>query len=202
MSFGTYKDKFIELKDTFLLQYELGREVPALIQLLAQESKEYDIQWRTLMTRVVGAIAGRRKGKICLLIAEERMSVLALIAHFIFSKARPELSIFAASIHQNISESSLCQDVIATMRPNSEIADVSELMRTGLKTKGFLIAVLHEKQSTQIRQVIDHFSQGNTGILFVIDYARHSASSHYQPVRELGLRMVELPDGSGELMCL
>jgi hypothetical protein len=88
------------------------------------------------------------------------------------------------------------------MPPNSEVSDVSDLMRAGLRTKGFLIAVLHEKQSTQIRQVIDHFSQGNSGFLFVIDYSRHSASSHYQPVRELGLRLVELPDGSGELMCL
>jgi len=50
--------------------------------------------------------------------------------------------------------------------------------------------------------VIDHFSKGNTGILFVLDYARHPADSHYQLVRELGLRMVEMPDGSGELMCL
>jgi hypothetical protein len=202
MSYGTYKDKFIELKDTFLLQYELGREVPALLQLFAQDSKEYDIQWRTIMTRVTGAIAGRRKGKVCLLIGEDRMSVLALIAHFIFSKIRPDLSIFASSLRQNISESVMCQDAIDTMPKQSEVSDLSELMRAGFKTKGFLIAVLHEKQSTQIRQVIDHFSQGNTGILFVIDYARHSASSHYQPVRELGLRMVELPDGSGELMCL
>jgi len=92
MSYGTYKDPHIQLKDTFLLQYELGREVPALIQLFAENTKDYDIQWRTVMTRVVGAIAGRRKGKV--------------------------------------------------------------------------------------------------------------ADSHYQPVRELGLRMIELPDGSGELMCL
>jgi hypothetical protein len=100
MSYGTYKDKYIQLKDTLLLQYEEGREIPALIQILALDSKEYDMQWRTIMTRVVGAIAGRKKGKVCLLIGEERMSVLALIAHFIFSKARPELSIFASSIHQ------------------------------------------------------------------------------------------------------
>lgn len=202
MSYGTYKDKYIQLKDTFLLQYELGREVPALIQLLAQDSKEYDIQWRTIMTRVVGAIAGRRKGKVCLLIGEDRMSVLALIAHFIFSKVRPDLSIFASSFRQNINESEVCQDVINAMPKNSEISDLGELMRAGFKTKGFLIAVLHEKQSTQIRQVLDHFGQGNTGILFVVDYARYTASSHYQPARDMGLRMVELLDGSGELMCL
>jgi hypothetical protein len=202
MSYGTYKDPYIQLKDTFLLQYELGREVPALIQLLAENSKDFDIQWRTVMTRVVGAIAGRRKGKVCLLIGEERMSVLALIANFIFSKTRPELSIYSTSITHKISESPLCQDVIAAMDKNSEIADVTELMRAGFKTKGFLIAVLQEKQSTQIRQVVDHFSKGNSGILFVLDYARHPADSHYQHVRELGLRMIELPDGSGELICL
>jgi len=202
MSYGTYKDKYIQLKDTFLLQYELGREVPALVQLLAKDSKEYDIQWRTVMTRVVGAIAGRRKGKVCLLIGEARMSVLALVTNFIFSKIRPDLSIFAASIHRNINESPLCQDVISGMPPNSEVSDVSDLMRAGLRTKGFLIAVLHEKQSTQIRQVIDHFGQGGSGILFVLDYAHYPADSHYQPVRDLGLRLVEMPDGSGELMCL
>lgn len=202
MSYGTYKDKYIQLKDTFLQQYELGREVPALLQLLAQDSKEYDIQWRTIMTRVVGAIAGRRKGKVCLLIGEDRLSVLALIAHFIFSKARPDLSIFASSFRQNINESAVCQDVIDAMPKNNEMSDLGALMRAGFKTKCFLIAVLHEKQSTQIRQVLDHFGQGNTGILFVLDYARYSASSQYQPARDMGLRMVELPDGSGELMCL
>jgi len=50
--------------------------------------------------------------------------------------------------------------------------------------------------------VVDHFGKGNSGILFVLDYSRYPADSHYQPVRELGLRMIELPDGSGELMCL
>lgn len=202
MSYGTYKDKYIQLKDTFLLQYELGREVPALIQLFAQDSKEYDIQWRTIMTRVVGAIAGRRKGKVCLLIGEKRMSVLALIAHFIFSKSRPDLNIFTASLRQNIIDSAVCQDVIAMMPQSNEISDLGELMRAGFKTKGFLIVVLHEKQSTQIRQVLDHFGQGNTGILFVLDYGRYPADSHYQPARDLGLRLVEMPDGSGELMCL
>ena len=202
MNYGTYKDKYIQLKDTFLLQYELGREVPALIQLFALDSNEYDMQWRTVMTRVVGAIAGRRKGKTCLLIGEERMSVLALIAHFIFSKARPDLSVLTSSIHRNINESQLSQDVIAAFPKTSEVADISELMRTGFKSKDFLIAVFHEKQSTQIRQVVDHFGKGNRGILFVLDYARYPAESHYQAVRELGLRMVELPDGSGELMCL
>ena len=48
MSYGTYKDPHIQLKDTFLLQYELGREVPALIQLFAENTKDYDIQWRTV----------------------------------------------------------------------------------------------------------------------------------------------------------
>ncbi len=202
MSYGTYKDSYIQLKDTFLLQYELGREVPALIQLLAENSKDYDIQWRTIMTRVVGAIAGRRKGKVCLLIGEERMSVLALIANLLFSKTRPDLSIHATWIRHKISDSPLCRDVIAAIDKDSEVSDMGELMRAGFKNKGFLIAVLQEKQTTQIRQVIDHFSKGNTGILFVLDYARHPADSHYQLVRELGLRMVEMPDGSGELMCL
>jgi hypothetical protein len=202
MSYGTYKDPFIQLKDTFLLQYELGREVPTLIQLLAEKSNDYDIQWRTIMTRVVGAIAGRRKGKVCLLIGEERMSVLALIANLLFSKTRPDLSIHATSIRHKISDSPLCQDVIAAMNKDSEVPDVGELMRSGFSNKGLLIAVLQEKQTTQIRQVIDHFNKGNTGILFVLDYARQPADSHYQHVRELGLRMVEMPDGSGELMCL
>jgi len=202
MSYGTYKDPHIQLKDTFLLQYELGREVPALIQLLAENTNEYDIQWRTVMTRVVGAIAGRRKGKVCLLIGEERMSVLALIANFILSKTRPELSIYAASIKHKINDSPMCRDVMAAMDKDSEVPDAGELMRAAFKTKGFLIAVLQEKQSTQIRQVVDHFGKGNSGILFVLDYARYPADSHYQPVRELGMRMIELPDGSGELMCL
>lgn len=202
MSYGTYKDKYIQLKDTLLLQYEEGREVPSLIKLFAKDSREFDMQWRTVMTRVVGAIAGRRKGKVCLLIGEDRMSVLALIAHFIFSKIRPDLSIFVSSFRQNISESQVSKDVISEMPQNGEISDLGELMRAGFKTKAFLVAVLHEKQSTQIRQVIDHFHKGNSGILFVLDYARYPADSHYQAVRELGLRIVELPDGSGELMCL
>ena len=202
MSYGTYKDPHIQLKDTLLLQYEVGREIPALIQLLAENPNDYDIQWRTVMTRVVGAIAGRRKGKVCLLIGEEHMSVLALIANFIFRKTRPELSIYAASIKHKIIDSPLSHDVIAGMDKDSEVTDLGELMRVAFKTKAFLIAVLQEKQYTQIRQVIDYFGKGNSGILFVLDYARYTADSHYQPVRELGLRMIELPDGSGELMCL
>ena len=137
MSYGTYKDSYIQLKDTFLLQYELGREVPALIQLLTESSNDYDIQWRTIMTRVVGAIAGRRKGKVCLLIGEERMSVLALIANLLFSKTRPDLSIHAASIRHKINDSPLCQDVIAAMDKDSEVPDMGELMRAGFKNKGF-----------------------------------------------------------------
>ena len=202
MSYGTYKDPYIQLKDTFLLQYELGREVPALIQLLAENVNDFDIQWRTIMTRVIGIIAGRKKGKVCLLIGEERMSVLALIANFLFNKIRPELSICATSFSHKIKDSPLCKDILADMVKSCEIADLSELMRTSLKSKSFLIAVLQEKQSAQIRQVVDHFNKGHNRVLFVLAYARHPAESHYQHVRELGFRMIELPDGSGELMCI
>lgn len=201
MSHGSYSDKFIELKNTYLLQYELGREVPALIQLLSESDKAFDLQWRTVMTRIVGLIAGRRKGKATLLLGDERLAVMALIAHFIFHKSKPDLTIHTASLWHNIQKTALTEDVVAQLPHDCEIADLSELMRAGLKTKGFLIAVFHEKQSTPIRQVIDHFSKGNPGVLLVIDYARHPAESYYQHVRELGLRMVELPDGSGELIC-
>jgi hypothetical protein len=47
------------------------------------------------------------------------------------------LSIHATSIRHKISDSPLCQDVIAAMNKESEVPDMGELMRAGFKNKGF-----------------------------------------------------------------
>ena len=49
---SVYNDKNISLKDIALTQFELAREIPAALELIANKPQNLDIQTRMLIIRI------------------------------------------------------------------------------------------------------------------------------------------------------
>ena len=53
---SVYNDKHISLKDIALTQFELAREIPAALELIATKPQNLDIQTRMLIIRINAAL--------------------------------------------------------------------------------------------------------------------------------------------------
>ena len=53
---SVYNDKHISLKDIALTQFELAREIPAALELIASKPHNLDIQTRMLIIRINAAL--------------------------------------------------------------------------------------------------------------------------------------------------
>ena len=67
-----------------------------------------------------------------------------------------------------------------------------------LKQDSFFIGLFSSAAVNEAREILDAFSHGKNGILFVQNYSRLNSPSHHLYAAERNLRVLELPDGSGE----
>ena len=79
---------------------------------------------------------------------------------------------------------------------------VPDIINTALKADGFLIVLLGSTETNSIRECIDAFSHKKSGFLLIHNYAIEKSPSHHLYAVERGLRILELPDGSGECLKL
>ncbi len=201
MSTTNYQDSRISLNDILLMQFEQGRELPALLASVARKPGSLTIQDRTLMLRMIGALAGRRGEPTTLAVGIESFAVMAPIIMFIFGNQRKCPAMFFDPTPYCL-DSPMTKDLIGLLKPENLISGARELLQRCAKGKDFLIVTLDQSDKNEIRSVIDMFTDGRKGLLLVKDYGHVEAASHYEYARERGFRLLELPDGSGELISL
>ncbi|MFN5447409.1 MAG: hypothetical protein ACK5AJ_12235 [bacterium] len=198
---STYKDSHIQLKDILLTQFEQGREVPALIELLSVRPGGLTIQDRMLMSRIVAAKASRKNEPTTVAIGIEALALMGPILTFMFgTKAKQPLLCFQP--RPKCRESEIARELNDMIKDDSIVTSARDIVQRCTGGKDFLIIALEEKDHNEIRAVIDMFNNGRKGLLLIRDYAMVHAASHYEYGRERGFRLLEMVDGSGELVSI
>lgn len=195
----SYKDSNIKLTNVLLTQFEQGREVPALIDLLAKRPGALTMQDRMLMSRAVAARASRRSEATTVAIGVEHLSVLATMMAFMFGNSAKQ-PIWTTDPAPRCRDADICRELNTLLPEDNLVVDARELVQRCAKGKDFLIVLLNHDHHNEIRAVIDMFDAGRKGLLLVRDYGLIHAASQYEYGRERGFRLLETPEGSGELI--
>ena len=85
---------------------------------------------------------------------------------------------------------------------NTFLTSERDISHAVLKEEGFLILLLSVKAVNEAREFIDALSTNKSGLLLIHNYSLNSSPSHHLYAAERGLRVLELPDGSGECYSL
>lgn len=195
----SYKDSHIQLSNVLLMQFEQGREVPALIDWLAIRPGSLTMQDRMLMSRVVAARASRRNEPATVAIGVERLSVLATMMAFMFG-TNAKQPIWTTDPTPRCRDADICRELNRMIPEENLVESARELVQRCAKGKDFLIILLSQEDHNEIRAVIDMFDAGRKGLLLIRDYGLTHAASQYEYGRERGFRLLETPEGSGELI--
>lgn len=198
---STYKDRNLQLDGILLTQFEQGREVPALIESLAQRPGSLTIQERMMISRIVAAVGARCGKPVTVAIGSPSIALAAPILQFIFGAGK-HLNCIPIDPRRAVRDSAFAEDLLAPLVSAGFAADAREAIGRTRNGKDFLVAALEHTDGNEIRAVIDQFEGGRSGLLLVRDYAMVHAATHYEYGRLKGLRLLELPDGSGELLSL
>ncbi len=198
---STYKDRNLQLDGILLTQFEQGREVPALLESLAQRPGSLTMQERMLISRIVAAVGARRGKPVTVALGSPALALAAPVLQFIFGAER-KLNCVGLDPRPRMRDSAFAQDLLAPLSTDGFVADAREAIQRTRDGKDFLVAALDQTDGNEIRAVIDQFERGRAGLLLVRDYAMVHAATHYEYGRLKGFRLLELPDGSGELLSL
>ena len=198
---STYKDRNIQLDGILMTQFEQGREVPALLESLAQRPGSLTIQERMMISRIVAAVGARQGKPVTVALGSPAIALAAPVLQFIFGAHR-KLNCIAIDPRPKMRDSTFAQDLLAPLAATGFAADARDAIARTRDGKDFLVAALEQTDFNEIRAVIDEFERGRPGLLLVRDYGMVHAATHYEYGRLKGLRLLELPDGSGELMSL
>ncbi len=198
---STYKDRNLQLDGILLTQFEQGREVPALIESLAQRPGSLTTQERMLISRIVAAVGARRGKPVTVALGSPAIALAAPMLQFVFGTGK-HLNCIGIDPRAAMRDSAFAQDLLAPLEAAGFAADARDAIARARESKDFLVAALGHADGNEIRAVIDQFAQGRPGLLLVHDYAMVHAATHYEYGRLKGLRLLELPDGSGELLSL
>ena len=195
----SYKDSNIQLKNILLTQFEQGREVPALIDWLAIKPGALKIQERMLMSKVVAARGARRDEPTTVAIGVESLAFLSTIMAFIFG-VNDKQKLITTDPEAWCRDTDICREINKKIGAQNLITSARELVQRCAQDKDFLIIVLNHNDRDEIRAVIDMFDAGRKGLLLVQDYGFETAASQYEYGRERGFRLLEIVDGSGEMV--
>jgi hypothetical protein len=197
-----YSDKRIKLNDILLMQFDQGREIPSLLATVAKNLNGFDIQNRTMMVRMNGAVAARGKQDTTLAIGVSSISLYSLICTYLFGANADHLKILTLDPTVQMNESKFAKDLYNLISKTSLVTGLQDLLDKCAKSNDFLIICLPAEAKQEIQMTIEMFSKSRKGILFLTNYGLPESPSYYETVRNIGMRILELPDGSGELMSL
>ena len=81
---SVYNDKHISLKDLALTQFELAREIPAALELIASKPQNLDIQTRMLIIRINAALHNLKsiENISCRSLRRSLTSIAKILANF------------------------------------------------------------------------------------------------------------------------
>ena len=88
-------------------------------------------------------------------------------------------------------------EIISKINKQNIFKTETEIVRNVKKRRIFYCGVSSHSVN-EARECIDAFSMGKEGVLFIHNYAHEKSPSHHLYAVERGLRIIELPDGSGE----
>lgn len=197
----SYSDSRIKLSNVLLMQFDQGREIPALLHAVCKNPNTLGIQERTMMIRMLGALAGRRSQPTTLAIGVQSLAVLSVIHAFLNGVESPT-QLLTLEPSDNLQTSVMVEELRQQLKPSNCVTSSFELVQRCKMNDDFLIICLMADATQEINLVIEMFANGRKGILFIANYGYPEYPSHYETVRSQGMRILELPDGSGELMSL
>ncbi len=199
---AVYKDQNITLYNMRMMQFDPGHDLPTLIDNLAKSPQSIDIQDRTLIARTVALLTARKDFPTTVLIGASELSLLTPLLIYLFGNASPKRRLLSLPTSKDVADNVLVADLLAQLQPDDVEDDVQALVSKAGKRSDFLIAVMPSSSKDDVRSVIDLLTTGRPGILLVKNYGHITQSGHHEYCRDRGLRVVQLPDGSGELFNL
>ena len=200
---STYNDKNLKLNNIALTQFEMAREIPAAIDLLAKKPQTLDMQARMLILKVNAALHNlKSKNKITLAIGVDFLSFLNPMIAFLHGDKKDRLETLSLAPNEYLKETKLQKELMSLIDKTNIYSSDTEIVSSALKRNSLLIAVINATSINPARECIDAFSTGKEGLLFIHNYAIEQSPSHHLYAVERGLRILENPDGSGECLCL
>lgn len=196
---AVYKDQNITLFNMRMMQFDPSHDMPTLIQNLAKDPNLLDIQDRTLIARTVALLTARKDFPTTVLVGASELTVLTAILVYLFGNESPKRQLLSLPTRAGVAENDLVADLLVQLKAANVADDTQTLVERASGRSDFLIAVLPSSSKDDVRSVIDLLATGRPGILLVKNYGHISQSGHHEYCRDRGLRIVQLPDGSGEL---
>ena len=198
-----YNDKNLSLNNIALTQFEMAREIPAVIDLFAKQPQKLDMQARMLILKVNAAMHNiKSKEKITLAIGVDFLSFLNPMIAFLHGDKTERLETLSLSPEVYLKETKFQKEIEILINKANIFTSDTDIIRNALKKNSLLIAILDATSIDPARECIDAFSTGKEGLLLIHNYAIEKSPSHHLYAVERGLRILENPDGSGECLCL
>ena len=198
-----YNDKNLSLNNIALTQFEMAREIPAVIDLFAKQPQKLDMQARMLILKVNAAMHNiKSKEKITLAVGVDFLSFLNPMIAFLHGDKTDRLETLSLPPEAYLKETKFQKEIGILINKANIFSSDTEIIRNALKKNSLLIAILDAASIDPARECIDAFSTGKGGLLLIHNYAIEKSPSHHLYAVERGLRILENPDGSGECLCL
>ena len=200
---SVYNDKNISLKDIALTQFELAREIPAALELIANKPQNLDIQTRMLIIRINAALHNfKSMEKITIAIGIDFLAFLNPMLNFLHGAKRKNLDVFSFDPASVTKQNKITTELSSFIKKENIFSSDAKMISSAIKQKSFLIALLGPQSLNPARECLDAFSMGKQGLLLIHNYAIEKSPSHHLYAVERGLRIIEQPDGSGECFCV
>lgn len=199
---SVYNDKNLSLKNIALTQFEMAREMPAAIELFANNPKNLDIQTRMLAIKINAILHNVKAEKFVLALGINDLSFMNPMFAFLHGDKKQNLDIISFDPTPYLKKSKIYDQASKGIESTTIAVSVPDIINTALKADGFLIVLLGSTETNSIRECIDAFSHKKSGFLLIHNYAIEKSPSHHLYAVERGLRILELPDGSGECLKL
>ncbi len=193
-----YTDANLSLKEIALTQFEFAREVPAAIDLFAEKPENLGIQARTLLIKLNATLTNFKLKKITVGIGIEEFAFFSPLLAYMHGDKLEKIKIFSHNPSNTLKKTIVPNEVMKKINPSSFLKDEREICHAVLKEEGFLVLLLSVKAVNEAREFIDALSTNKSGFLLIHNYSLSSSPSHHLYAAERGLRLIELPDGSGE----
>jgi hypothetical protein len=195
---STYNDPFISLKDITLTQFESARDVPASIDLIVKESHQLDIQARTILIKMHAALTNFKVPKIAVAVGIREFSIFNTILSFLHGDKKDRIIFFGHNPIDLQVDSPVTREIMQNFPPENFLLTETEICRSLLKQDAFIIGLFSSPAVNEAREILDAFSHDRSGLLFLHNYSRLNSPSHHLYAAERNLRVLELPEGSGE----
>ena len=194
-----YDDGFITLKGHPLFHFDVGREMPAWLDLLSPEPLKVSLQDRSILARIL-ALVSNRKGDTPLNIglASDDLFFAAPMLWAVFGSRLKLATAVSMPFADRIAKNPFSDEVAGTcpFQTSSSADDV--VNQTLVNIKGPGVFLVDAKAENLCRKVIDHALNYGQCHLLIRDYCKGGHANHYVYARDRGMRVLENADGSGE----